>query len=72
MEVKEEPPMPTQTIKQKENCTLDLLKFVASILVAASHLPGLFSSELAEFYYNGWFFRFCVPLFFASSGYYFQ
>lgn len=64
--------MPTQTIKQKENCTLDLLKFVASILVAASHLPGLFSSELAEFYYNGWFFRFCVPLFFASSGYYFQ
>jgi fucose 4-O-acetylase-like acetyltransferase len=64
--------MVTQITKQNENCTLDVVKFAASVLVTASHMPGLFSSVLVEDYYSGWFFRFCVPLFFASTGYFFQ
>ena len=64
--------MVTQITKGRENCTLDVLKFAASVMVAASHISGLFSSVVVEDYFNGWYFRFCVPLFFASSGYYFQ
>lgn len=64
--------MEKQISKQKENCTLDVLKFAASVLVTAAHLPGVFSFSIVEDYFVGWFLRFCVPMFFASSGYFFQ
>ena len=54
-----------------ENKTLDLFKALACIWVTQTHLPTVFSTELGEFYYCQWFFRFCVPFFFACSGYFF-
>ena len=54
-----------------ENKTLDLFKALACIWVTQTHLPTVFSTELGEFYYCQWFFRFCVPFFFTCSGYFF-
>ena len=56
----------------KENKTLDLIKFAACILIAATHLPTVFSSELATLYFKQWYFRFCVPFFFVSTGFFFE
>ena len=56
----------------KENKTLDLVKFAACILIAATHLPTVFSSELATLYFKQWYFRFCVPFFFVSTGFFFE
>ena len=53
------------------NTTLDVLKVLAAILVTGSHQLPIFTSEFMNLYYGHWFFRFCVPLFFLSSGYYF-
>lgn len=64
--------MEKELVKKQENTTLDLCKFIACLLVAAVHLPTMFSTERGEVFYNQWFFRFCVPLFFVSTGYYFQ
>jgi len=56
----------------QENKALDVLKALACILVTQTHLPTVFSSPLGEMYYCQWFFRFCVPFFFVSSGYFFH
>lgn len=55
----------------RENKALDIFKFLACILVTQTHLPSVFSDPLWEMYYCQWFFRFCVPFFFVSSGYFF-
>lgn len=60
------------TIKTgKENTTLDVFKFAASMLIVASHLPSVFSAEIAELYFKQWYFRFCVPFFFIATGFFF-
>lgn len=50
---------------------VDLCKAFCCILVVISHLPSIFPTELMRAYFNGWYFRFCVPFFFACSGYFF-
>lgn len=52
--------------------SLDVLKCVCSILIVGSHSLPLFSNEFVNILYSEWFFRFCVPLFFISSGYFFS
>lgn len=56
----------------KQNNTLDLLKFVATILIIGSHSLPIFRYDYYNFIYGQWLFRFCVPLFFLSSGYFFE
>lgn len=56
----------------KQNNTLDLLKFTAAILIIGSHSLPIFRYDYLNFIYGQWFFRFCVPLFFVSSGYFFE
>lgn len=51
--------------------TLDLIKAAACILIVGSHCLPLFRNDELNFYYGQWFFRFCVPLFFVSTGYFF-
>lgn len=63
--------MQTEITAGKENRTLDVFKFIACTLIAATHLPSLFDSQIHDFYFAQWFFRFCVPFFFVSSGYFF-
>lgn len=63
--------METVTSVSKENKTLDVFKFLACIIIAATHLPSMFENPIEDFYFNQWFFRFCVPFFFVSSGYFF-
>lgn len=63
--------MENAVIVRKENKTLDVFKYVACILIAATHLPSVFTDSVWDFYYNQWFFRFCVPFFFVSSGYFY-
>jgi len=55
----------------KENRTLDVFKFAACIMIVMSHLPSVFSSSVWDFYFRQWSFRFCVPFFFISTGYFF-
>ncbi len=50
---------------------LDLCKAFACIIVAQCHMPSIFPDPVWEMYYVQWFVRFCVPLFFLSSGYFF-
>lgn len=57
---------------KKTNYSLDLLKFVCAILIVASHTLPIFKTNILNLYYGQWFFRFCVPVFFLSSGFYFQ
>lgn len=57
---------------KKTNYSLDLLKFVCAILIVASHTLPIFKTDILNLYYGQWFFRFCVPVFFLSSGFYFQ
>lgn len=63
--------MHTTVTSGRENKTLDVFKFAVSIIIAATHLPTLFSLETADLYFKGWFIRFCVPFFFISTGYFF-
>jgi len=63
--------METVTSVGNENKTLDVFKFLACVIIAATHLPSMFESEIENFYFNQWFFRFCVPFFYVSSGYFF-
>lgn len=63
--------MHTSVKTGKENKTLDLFKFAASILIAATHLPSVFPSAIAGVYFKQWYFRFCVPFFFVSTGFFF-
>lgn len=57
---------------QKKNILLDFLKFLCAILIVGAHCSPLFSNNVIDTYYCQWFFRFCVPLFLISSGFYFQ
>lgn len=59
-------------IVHKENKTLDMFRLLACIMITAAHLPSVFASELTDFYYRQWCFRFCVPFFFICSGYFFE
>lgn len=63
--------MESKVNTNKENGSLDIVKFYASLLVTAAHLPSVFSSEAATVYFFQWYLRFCVPFFFICSGYYF-
>lgn len=54
----------------KNNPTLNLLKFIASLMVIVFHTIPLSNIELIDIYYGQWLFRFCIPLFFISSGFY--
>ena len=59
-------------IKNKsENNSLNILKFLACFFIVGSHCAPLFKTERLNYYYCQWFFRFCVPLFFITTGYYF-
>ncbi|MBR6778680.1 MAG: acyltransferase family protein [Clostridia bacterium] len=55
-----------------KNKLLDILKFVCAILIVGSHTLPIFKQDILNLYYGQWFFRFCVPLFFISSGFYFE
>ena len=54
------------------NSTLDLLKCIATILIIGSHCLPIFNNRYLDFFYGQYFFRFCVPIFFLSSGYFFN
>ena len=54
-----------------ENRILDIVKALATFLIVGSHSLPIFKNNLLDFYYGQWLFRFCVPLFFISSGYFF-
>lgn len=60
-----------QMIHSKENKLLDIFKFFAALLIVASHCLPLVPNNYINFLYGQWFFRFCVPLFLISSGYFF-
>lgn len=51
---------------------LDIIKFVATFLIVGSRALPLFNNELLNYYYGQWFFRFSVPLFFISSGFFYE
>ena len=51
--------------------SVDLLKFAACVLIVGSHCLPLFYDGGLDYYYGQWLFRFCVPLFLVSSGYFF-
>lgn len=55
----------------KENKMLDVLKLISTLLVLGSHCLPLSRNDFINFYYGQWFFRFCVPLFLISAGYFF-
>lgn len=57
---------------KKANSTLDILKFLCAILILGSHCLPILKNEMFNLYYGQWFFRFAVPLFFISSGYFFS
>lgn len=56
---------------RREFKILDILKFIAALLILVSHCLPFVKNENINFYFGQWFFRFCVPLFFISSGYFF-
>lgn len=51
--------------------SIDYIKGLACLLIIGSHCFPLFQNDTANFYYGQWFFRFCVPFFFVSTGYFF-
>lgn len=55
-----------------ENILLDLLKFFACFLIVGSHGLPLFKNEDLNYFYGQWLFRFCVPVFIISCGYFFS
>lgn len=55
-----------------ENILLDIFKFFACLLIVGSHCMPLFANDTLNFYYWQWFFRFCVPFFLMSAGFYFE
>lgn len=60
-------------MKEKNyNCSLDILKLVATIMIIGSHALPLFHNNTLNYYYGQYLFRFCVPIFFLSSGYFFN
>lgn len=63
--------MQSNIIQKKENKLLDIIKYISAILILASHCLPLIPNDSFNFFYGQWFFRFCVPLFIISSGYFF-
>ena len=61
----------SDNVQGKDNKLLDIFKFIAAILILASHCLPLIPNENFNFFYGQWFFRFCVPLFLISSGFFF-
>jgi len=55
-----------------KNTLLDVLKFICAILIVGSHVLPIFHNDVLNLYYGQWFFRFAVPLFIISSGFYFE
>lgn len=53
------------------NKMIDIIKFIASILIVGSHSLPLFREEVYNFFYGQWLFRFCVPFFMMVTGYFF-
>ncbi|MEE3487321.1 MAG: acyltransferase [Bulleidia sp.] len=51
---------------------VDMVKTICTVLIVGSHCLPLFSGERANLVYGQWFFRFCVPFYFISTGYFFQ
>ena len=62
----------TIILKESKVNLLDFAKIMACVLIIGSHCLPLFESDIANYYYGQWFFRFCVPFFFICSGYYFS
>lgn len=62
--------------EKRKNCNeykaLDIVKFLATFLIVGSHALPIFSNDLLNYYYGQWFFRFSVPLFFISSGFFYE
>ena len=57
----------------KTNHLLDVLKFLCAVLIVAFHVLWPYRFEnVWHFYCQEWFFRFSVPIFFISSGMFFQ
>ena len=60
-----------ENYKTSEDTGIDLLKFIAAILVAISHIGILVPiNETFEKYFINISFRWCVPFFFVCAGYY--
>ena len=51
--------------------SVDIIKFFCCILVIASHVGNIIPNPTANYFFGQCFFRFCVPFFFMSSGYFF-
>lgn len=62
--------MDTDENKQKSK-SVDVIKVVLCILIIASHCLPVFYRDCINYYYGQWFFRFSVPFFFISTGYFF-
>lgn len=61
-----------QQVNKQNSNILDLVKIVCCIFIIGSHCLPLFSSDRANYFYGQWFFRFCVPFFFITTGFFFQ
>lgn len=59
-------------IQEKQANALDLIKTIACIMIVGSHCLPIFENNDFNYYYGQWFFRFCVPLFLLSTGYFFS
>lgn len=51
---------------------LDVIKTVACVFIVGSHCLPIANSNTLNFFYGQWFFRWCVPLFFIATGYFFS
>lgn len=51
--------------------SVDIIKTLCCILIVGSHCLPVFHSDVLNYYYGQWLFRFCVPFFFVSTGYFF-
>lgn len=58
-------------VYHKENRALDLFKYMAALAVVGIHAMPLTHHDMLNLYASQCFFRFGVPLFLISSGYYF-
>ena len=62
----------SRTVSSKENKQVDVIKFFAALLIVASHCLPLVRNNNVNFLYGQWLFRFCVPFFLISAGYFFS
>lgn len=59
-------------VRTESNNNVGFIKAIACILIVISHCIPIAESEVVNFYYGQWFFRFCVPFFFISTGYFYS